>query len=165
MTTPNQLFGERLAKLRKEKGYSQQDLADMIKTSKTTVTNWETGRFKPTWDKLDMIAAILETHISALLDGKELESLKYEEATQRQSPFIQYLYSIGYSFEYAFEEESTSVIPENKKRTPSLLKGGTRIFFTEEKFKQFEKAVSDAVEYQLWQQSKQNKKPPTFGKQ
>lgn len=64
-------FGKRLAAFRKEKGFSQQELADMMETSKTTVTNWETGRFKPTWDKLDMLASIFGIHVSALIEGSD----------------------------------------------------------------------------------------------
>lgn len=155
MATVNKQFGKRLAALRKEKGISQQELADMMKTSKTTVANWETGRFKPTWDKLDMLAAILEVHISALMDNEELVSLKQEAAVQKQTPFIQYLHSIGYSFEYADESENESLIPKNQKRKPALIKGEQRILFTEEQFAKFEKAISDSVEYQIWQQEKQ----------
>lgn len=154
MSTVNAQFGKRLAALRKEKGYTQQELADTLKTSKTTVTNWETGRFKPTWDNLDMIAAIFEVHITALMGAEELEPLKQEAAIQRQSPFIQYLYSLGYIFEYADEEDGTSLIPSNKKRNPSLVKEGKRTLFTEERFRQFEKAIADSIEYQIWQQSK-----------
>lgn len=151
---PDKQFGKKLATLRKKKGFSQQELADVMKTSKTTVANWESGRFKPTWDKLDLIANILEVHISTLMDGEELTSLKQEAAVERQTPFIQYLYSIGYTFEYANEEGTDSLIPQNKKRMPSLTKEGTTTFFTEEQFAKFEKAISDSVEYQVWQQGK-----------
>ena len=71
MPTANKQFGKRLAAFRKEKGFSQQELADMMETSKTTVTNWETGRFKPTWDKLDMLASIFGIHVSVLMDWEE----------------------------------------------------------------------------------------------
>jgi transcriptional regulator with XRE-family HTH domain len=71
MPNANKQFGKRLAAFRKEKGYSQQELADMMKTSKTTVTNWETGRFKPTWDKLDMLASIFEIPVSVLVNWEE----------------------------------------------------------------------------------------------
>ncbi len=65
-------FGKRLAAFRKEKGFSQQELADMMETSKTTVTNWETGRFKPTWDKLEILASIFEVNISTLIEGSDV---------------------------------------------------------------------------------------------
>ena len=71
MPTANKQFGKRLAEFRKQKGYSQQELADMMQTSKTTVTNWETGRFKPTWDKLDMLASIFGIHVSVLMNWEE----------------------------------------------------------------------------------------------
>lgn len=157
MATLNKQFGKRLATLRKEKGISQQELADMMKTSKTTVANWESERFKPTWDKLDMLATILEVHVSALMDDEELISLKQKEAVQKQNPFIQYLYSIGYSFEYADESKNESLLPPNEKRKPSLQKEGRKIIFTEQQFLEFEKAISDSVEYQIWQHEKNQK--------
>lgn len=46
-----------LAKIRKEKGYSQQALADEIGVSRNTISSIETGQFSPT-AKLALILAI-----------------------------------------------------------------------------------------------------------
>lgn len=46
-----------LAKIRKEKGYSQQTLADEIGVSRNTISSIETGQFSPT-AKLALILAI-----------------------------------------------------------------------------------------------------------
>ena len=46
-----------LAKIRKEKGYSQQALADAIGVSRNTISSIETGQFSPT-AKLALILAI-----------------------------------------------------------------------------------------------------------
>jgi|BioPla2DNA2_1021312.scaffolds.fasta_scaffold85393_2 transcriptional regulator with XRE-family HTH domain len=75
-------FGKRLAAFRKEKGLSQQELADMMETSKTTVTNWETGRFKPTWDMLEKIASVLDVSLAMLVDEEkqlDLSTVSTEE--------------------------------------------------------------------------------------
>ena len=43
----NRAFAKVLQELRKEKGYSQQQLADMLFVDRTSVANWETGRRMP----------------------------------------------------------------------------------------------------------------------
>ncbi len=47
----------RLKEVRKEKGYSQQNLADMVGVSRNTISSIETGQFNPT-AKLALILCI-----------------------------------------------------------------------------------------------------------
>jgi transcriptional regulator with XRE-family HTH domain len=54
----------------------------MMETSKTTVTNWETGRFKPTWDMLEKIASVLDVSLAMLVDEEkqlDLSTVSTEE--------------------------------------------------------------------------------------
>ncbi len=45
-------FPERLKSLRQEKNMLQQDLAEHLKVSKSTVSGWEVGRNQPNYDML-----------------------------------------------------------------------------------------------------------------
>ena len=45
-------FPERLKSLRQEKNMLQQDLAEHLKVSKSTVSGWEVGRNQPNYDTL-----------------------------------------------------------------------------------------------------------------
>lgn len=157
MPTPNELFGKRLAKLRKEKGYSQQELADMMKTSKTTVTNWETGRFKPTWDKLDTIAAILDVPISALIDKWEYWDEKILPKIKEEEAFEDYLSSLGYVQTHEGDEDYTVTVT----------KGKMKVVFSKAEFEELQAKYFDlqADAKNIIESRIQNKKPPTVGKQ
>ena len=52
-------FNEKLQKLRKEKKYSQEELADMLDVTRQSVTKWESGQTYPEMDKLLAICKIL----------------------------------------------------------------------------------------------------------
>ena len=50
-------FQEKLQQLRKQKGLTQQELADLLYVSRTAVSKWESGRGYPNIDSLKAIAA------------------------------------------------------------------------------------------------------------
>ena len=51
-------FNEKLQKLRKEKKYSQEELADMLDVTRQSVSKWESGQTYPEMDKLLAICKI-----------------------------------------------------------------------------------------------------------
>jgi transcriptional regulator with XRE-family HTH domain len=60
-------FGEKLVKLRKEKGLSQEALAEKLNTTRQAISKWENGQGFPETEKLLMIANIFEVSIDYLL--------------------------------------------------------------------------------------------------
>lgn len=48
-------FGEKLFKLRKEKGLSQEALAEKVNTTRQAISKWENGQGFPETEKLLMI--------------------------------------------------------------------------------------------------------------
>ena len=46
-------FGNRLKTLRKEKGYTQQDLSDILQLTKSTVSMYENNNREPEFEKLE----------------------------------------------------------------------------------------------------------------
>lgn len=63
----SKLFGERLKKLRLEKGYYQADLADILKTKQTNISRWEKGEFEPSFEQLIEIAEFFDVSTDYLL--------------------------------------------------------------------------------------------------
>lgn len=61
-------FGEALLIARKQKGLSQQQLADSLPVSRSSVANWEADRRLPNATIIAKIAEILDVEISELLD-------------------------------------------------------------------------------------------------
>lgn len=67
-------FNEMLKYLRQRSGYSQQDLADLLKISKSTIGMYEQGRRNPDYETLEKIADIFNVDMNFLMGGKTKES-------------------------------------------------------------------------------------------
>ena len=71
-------FGEFLYFLRKEKGMTQSELANILGVSNKAVSKWETGDAMPETSLLLPIARIFDVTVDELLDGKRTET-KFEK--------------------------------------------------------------------------------------
>ena len=75
-------FNEKLQELRKQKGLTQEELAQLLYVSRTAISKWESGRGYPNIDSLKAIAKFFSITIDELLSGDEL--LTIAEADNRQ---------------------------------------------------------------------------------
>ncbi len=67
------MLSENIKTLRKQKGYSQEQLADKLNVVRQTVSKWEKGYSVPDADMLEKIADVFEVDVSDLL-GKEISA-------------------------------------------------------------------------------------------
>jgi transcriptional regulator with XRE-family HTH domain len=67
-------FSERLKMLRKERGWSQEDLATRLDVSPGSVGNWEMGPYEPHPKTLTKLAVLFEVEVRYLLHGERGES-------------------------------------------------------------------------------------------
>ena len=72
------MLSENIKTLRKQKGYSQEQLADKLNVVRQTISKWEKGYSVPDADMLEELADIFEVSVGDLL-GKEI--LTEEETT------------------------------------------------------------------------------------
>lgn len=66
-------FSEKLLQLRKEKGYSQEVLAEKLSTTRQAVSKWENGQGFPEMEKLLMIGNLFDVSIDYLLKEGEVK--------------------------------------------------------------------------------------------
>lgn len=64
------MFGENLKTLRKQKGFSQEELATRLHVVRQTISKWEKNLSVPDADTLIQLAEILEVSVSELLGAK-----------------------------------------------------------------------------------------------
>jgi transcriptional regulator with XRE-family HTH domain len=64
-------FPNRLAKLRKEKGLTQQALADAIKVSAIQIKRYESGSSQPPLDVIKNLAKVLQVSSDELIFGED----------------------------------------------------------------------------------------------
>lgn len=72
-------FGEKLYKLRKENGLSQEALAEKLNTSRQAISKWENGQGFPETEKLLLIGNIFEVSIDYLLKDTPQKSYDIDE--------------------------------------------------------------------------------------
>ncbi len=60
---PNETLGQKIRKLRLEKGLKQVELAKVLGVSEDTVRNWEKGRTRPVGEFLRRIEGYFETQL------------------------------------------------------------------------------------------------------
>lgn len=72
-------FAEKIFKLRKEKGFSQEALAEKLNTTRQAISKWENGQGFPETEKLLMIGNIFEVSIDYLLKDTVEQSNENED--------------------------------------------------------------------------------------
>lgn len=63
-------FNNRLYNLRKQKGFSQEELASKLNVSRQTISKWEIGDSTPDMEKLITISELFEISLDELVLGK-----------------------------------------------------------------------------------------------
>jgi len=90
-------FEEKLQKLRKEKGLSQEALAEMLEVSRQAISKWEGGYSYPEMDKLVILTDIFGVTLDSLVKDGELED---DNENTSSAPFWT---TRGHFFEYKSE--------------------------------------------------------------
>ena len=76
--------GGLIARRRKERNWSQGDLAERLHVTDKAVSRWETGRGLPSVDLLEPLAEALGLTVSELLSGRELTPEELPKAAEAQ---------------------------------------------------------------------------------
>lgn len=77
-------FNEKLQELRKQKGLTQEDVAQALFVSRTAISKWESGRGYPNIDSLKAISKFYGVTVDDLLSGDELLTIAEEETIQKE---------------------------------------------------------------------------------
>ena len=88
-------FGEKLQQLRKNKGLTQEELAEALFVSRTAVSKWEQNRGYPNIESLKEIAAFFSVTIDELLSGEALLSLAEQEHNANLQRLFRLLWGIA----------------------------------------------------------------------
>ncbi len=72
------MIGDNLIKLRKKQGMSQSEVADLLKVSRQTISNWELNQGAPTIDKAKELAQLYDVSLDDLV-GNNVEIISSKE--------------------------------------------------------------------------------------
>ena len=87
-------FNEKLQQLRKQKGMTQEELAERLYVSRTAVSKWESGRGYPNIDSLKALAKFFSVSLDELLSGEEALRVAEEDNRQRVEHFCNMLFGL-----------------------------------------------------------------------
>lgn len=87
-------FNEKLQELRKNKGLTQEELAEDLYVSRTAISKWESGRGYPNIDSLKEISIYFSISIDELLSGDKLLSLAEKENKSNIKKFCDIIFGI-----------------------------------------------------------------------
>lgn len=75
-------IGNFIAKLRKEKGMTQKELADRLCVSDKTVSKWECGNSLPEITLLGTLCEALDSNVNELLSGEKIADTEYSKKAE-----------------------------------------------------------------------------------
>lgn len=75
-------FNEKLIKLRKSKGMSQEELGEKLNVTRQTVSKWELGITTPEMDKLIEMSKIFNITVDELIKEENIEANKEEKESK-----------------------------------------------------------------------------------
>ena len=78
-------FHEKLQELRKQKGLTQEELAESLYVSRTAISKWESGRGYPNIDSLKAISKFFSVTIDELLSGEEVLTIAEEDQKRKET--------------------------------------------------------------------------------
>ena len=77
-------FNEKLQELRKNKGLTQEELAEALYVSRTAISKWESGRGYPSIDSLKEISKYFSVTIDELLSTDEVLTIAEKDNKQKE---------------------------------------------------------------------------------
>jgi len=87
-------FNEKLLRLRKDKGMTQEELGELLYVSRTAISKWESGKGYPNIDSLKSISKLFGISIDELLSGEELINIATTENRSNMSKVFGYIYAV-----------------------------------------------------------------------
>lgn len=88
-------FNEKLQQLRKQKGLTQEELAEKLYVSRAAVSKWESGRGYPSIDSLKAIAGYFSVSLDVLLSGEEVLNIAEETCAQTERQFRDLVFALA----------------------------------------------------------------------
>ena len=87
-------FHEKLQELRKNRGITQEELAEALYVSRTAISKWESGRGYPSIDSLKEISNYFSVTIDDLLSSEKLLSIAEKENKSNLRSMCHFLFGI-----------------------------------------------------------------------
>lgn len=73
------IFSKRVKQLRKDNGWSQDEMAQKLGVTRSAIGNWEQGTREPTYETLEAVADLFNCEMQYLIGEKPASDLSIDE--------------------------------------------------------------------------------------
>ena len=87
-------FNEKIQELRKQKGLTQEELAEKLYVSRTAISKWESGRGYPNIESLKVLAKFFSVTVDELLSSGEILTIAEEDNKRKEKCFRDLIYGL-----------------------------------------------------------------------
>ena len=87
-------FNEKLQKLRKQSGLTQEELAEALFVSRTAISKWESGRGYPNIESLKAVSKYFSVTVDELLSSDEILSIAEEDNRKKETEIRNTIFSL-----------------------------------------------------------------------
>jgi transcriptional regulator with XRE-family HTH domain len=87
-------LNEKIQELRKQKGLTQEELAEKLYVSRTAISKWESGRGYPNIESLKAIAKFFSVTVDELLSSGEVLTIAEEDSIRKEKRFRDLIYGL-----------------------------------------------------------------------
>ena len=98
-------FNQKLQELRKRKGLTQEELAQLLFVSRTAISKWESGRGFPNIESLKAISGFFSVSLDELLSGEELLTIAETDGREKEETVLTKL-GLKRNSSYYMEDEN-----------------------------------------------------------
>ena len=95
-------FNEKLLKLRKEKGLSQEELGMEMQVSRQTISKWETGQSYPDFTRLVMLSDFFDMTLDELVKDLDVQEVRESSLTNEK---IDSIYRVSQAVDSVFQNK------------------------------------------------------------
>ena len=96
-------FNEKLLKLRKEKGLSQEELGMEMQVSRQTISKWETGQSYPDFTRLVMLSDFFDMTLDELVKDIDVQEVRENSFTNEK---IDSIYRVSQDVNAIFQDRT-----------------------------------------------------------
>ncbi len=96
-------FNEKLLKLRKEKGLSQEELGMEMQVSRQTVSKWEAGQSYPDFTRLVMLSDFFDMTLDELVKDIDVQEVRENSLTNEK---IDSIYRVSQDVNSVFQNKA-----------------------------------------------------------
>lgn len=107
-------IGKFIAKLRREKNMTQEQLGELLGVTNKTISRWETGSYMPNIEKLQLLSQTFNVSINELIFGEYISDVEFRKKADQN------LISITKESAFQFEERKKFWIKKWRKEHISL---------------------------------------------